>query len=143
MDETEGPREIGDSTLDEMLMAARAILPRAYVPYSGFHVGAALLNEDGTIRPGVNIENASYPLSVCAERNAVAAMVASGQQKILAVAVATDAPVPTPPCGGCRQVLWEFGDADTPVVAEGADGVRTRWRLGELLPHAFGPDDLR
>jgi cytidine deaminase len=138
----EGPRNVEDPKLDEMLGAARAIMPNAYVPYSGFHVGAAILNEDGTIRTAVNVENASYPLSVCAERNAAAAMVASGHRKILAVAVATDGPSPTSPCGGCRQVLWEFGDADTPVVAEGANGVRARWRLGELLPHAFGPDDL-
>jgi cytidine deaminase len=143
MNEIEGPTEIEDATLEEMLRAARAIMPRAYVPYSGFRVGAALLNEDGTIRPGVNVENASYPLSVCAERNAVASMVGSGQTKVLAVAVATNAVHPTPPCGGCRQVLWEFGDADTPVVAEGAEGVRARWRLGDLLPDAFGPDDLR
>ncbi len=135
--------EVDDAKLDEMLSAARAIMSRAYVPYSGFRVGATILNEDGMIRPGVNVENASYPLSVCAERNAVASMVMSGHQKILAVAFATDGPSPTPPCGGCRQVLWEFGDADTPVVAEGANGVRARWRLGELLPHAFGPDDLR
>jgi cytidine deaminase len=141
--QVEGPVEVEDSTLDEMLGAARAILPRAYAPYSGFHVGAALLIEDGSIRTAVNVENASYPLSVCAERNAVASMVASGRKKILAVAVATNAKTPTPPCGGCRQVLWEFGDADTPVVAEGADGVRVRWRLGDLLPDAFGPDDLR
>ena len=143
MNEIEGPRKIDDATLDEMLQAARETMPRAYVRYSGFQVGAALLNEDGTIRPGVNVENASYPLSVCAERNAVASMVGSGQTKILAVAVATNAAHPTPPCGGCRQVLWEFGDADTPVVTEGVDGVRARWRLGDLLPHAFGPDDLR
>ena len=143
MSEIESPRPVDDSKLDEMLQAARAILPRAYVPYSGFHVGAALLNEDGAIHSAVNVENASYPLLVCAERNAAAVMVASGHTKILAVAVATNAQTPTPPCGGCRQVLWEFGDADTPVVAEGADGVRARWRLGELLPHAFGPDDLR
>jgi cytidine deaminase len=142
MNEIEGPAEIEDATLEEMLRAARAIMPRAYVPYSGFHVGAALLIEDGSIRTAVNVENASYPLSVCAERNAVASMVMSGYKKILAVAVATDAKTPTPPCGGCRQVLWEFGGADTPVVAEGANGVRARWRLGELLPHAFGPDDL-
>jgi cytidine deaminase len=135
--------DVADATLDEMLAAARAALPRAYAPYSGFAVGAALLNADGAIRTGVNIENASYPLSVCAERNAVGAMVLSGERKILAVAVATDSPTPTPPCGGCRQVLWEFGDAETPVVAEGADGARARWRLGDLLPHAFGPDDLR
>jgi cytidine deaminase len=134
--------EAGDATLDEMLRAARQIMRRAYAPYSGFSVGAALLSEDGTIRAGVNIENASYPLSVCAERNAVAAMVLAGQRRILAVAVTTDAERPTPPCGGCRQVLWEFGDPDTPVIAEGADHVRLRWRLGELLPDAFGPDDL-
>jgi cytidine deaminase len=143
MNEIERPTEIEDATLEEMLRAARAIMSRAYVPYSGFHVGAALLNEDGTIRSGVNVENASYPLSVCAERNAVASMVGSGQTKVVAVAVATNAAHPTPPCGGCRQVLWEFGDADTPVVAEGAGGVRARWRLGDLLPDAFGPDDLR
>jgi cytidine deaminase len=139
----EAPMGIDDAVLDEMLRAAREILPRAYVPYSGFHVGAALLNEDGTIRTAVNVENASYPLSVCAERNAAASMVGAGQTKILAVVVATNAAHPTPPCGGCRQVLWEFGDADTPVVAEGAEGVRVRWRLGDLLPDAFGPDDLR
>jgi cytidine deaminase len=143
MNEIEGPTEIEDATLEEMLRAARAIMSRAYVPYSGFHVGAALLNEDGTIRSGVNVENASYPLSVCAERNAVASMVGSGQTKVVAVAVATNAAHPTPPCGGCRQVLWEFGAADTPVIAEGADTVRVRWRLGDLLPDAFGPDDLR
>ena len=143
MPEAEDSVGVEDATIDEMLKAARAIMPNAYVPYSGFHVGAALLNEDRTIRAAVNVENASYPLSVCAERNAAASMVASGHGKILAVAVATDAHTPTPPCGGCRQVLWEFGDADTPVVAEGANGVRARWRLGELLPHAFGPDDLR
>jgi cytidine deaminase len=135
-------RELDEATVDEMLRNARDLLPRAYAPYSGFHVGAALLDGDAAIRTGVNIENASYPLSVCAERNAVGSMIASGERRILAVAVATDAPTPTPPCGGCRQVLWEFGDADIPIVAEGAEGVRSRWRLGELLPHAFGPDDL-
>jgi len=138
----DAPIDVEDA-LDSMLRSARSMIGRAYAPYSNFHVGAAVLNEDGAIRPGANIENASYPMSVCAERNAVAGMITAGQKKILAVAVATDAPAPTPPCGGCRQVLWEFGDADTPVVAEGADGVRARWRLGDLLPHAFGPADLR
>jgi cytidine deaminase len=136
------PIDVEDA-LESMLTSARSTMSRAYAPYSNFHVGAAVLNEDGGIRPGANVENASYPLSVCAERNAVAGMIAAGQRKIVAVAVATDGPTPTPPCGGCRQVLWEFGDADTQVVAEGADGVRARWRLGDLLPHAFGPADLR
>jgi cytidine deaminase len=131
-----------DDRLDELVAAARASRAHAYAPYSGFLVGAALLNEDGRIRGGANIENASYPMSVCAERNAVAAMVMSGRHRIVAVGVATDAETPTPPCGGCRQVLWEFGNADTVVVAEGAGGIRRRWRLDELLPDAFGPDDL-
>jgi cytidine deaminase len=134
--------DVDDGKLDELLRAARSAMPRAYAPYSGFSVGAALLGEDGHIRPGVNIENASYPLSVCAERNAIAAMVVSGSSKVLAIGVATDAERPTPPCGGCRQVLWEFAGADTLVVAEAAGGVRARWRLGDLLPDAFGPDDL-
>ena len=134
--------DVDDAKLDELVRAARAIRGHAYAPYSGFLVGAAVLNEDGRIRSGVNIENASYPLSVCAERNAVGAMVLAAQHRVLAVGVATDAERPTPPCGGCRQVLWEFGDADTPVVAEGAAGTRSTWRLGELLPDAFGPDDL-
>ncbi|MGH2680271.1 MAG: cytidine deaminase [Actinomycetota bacterium] len=132
-----------EAALDRMLERARDTMARAYVPYSRFRVGAAVLAEDGEIWPGANIENASYPLSVCAERNAVAALVLSGQHRVLAVAVTTDADTPTPPCGGCRQVLWEFADADTPVMAEAARGVRARWRLGDLLPHAFGPDDLR
>jgi cytidine deaminase len=135
-------RDPDDARLDEMIHAAREAMPQAYAPYSAFRVGAAILNEDGVVRSGVNVENASYPLSVCAERNAVAAMVVAGQRQVLAVAVATDATTPTPPCGGCRQVLWEFGDADTVVVAEGAGGVRARWRLGDLLPDAFGPNDL-
>lgn len=134
--------DVDDAALEAMLRTAREQLPRAYAPYSGFHVAAALLNEDGQVRPGVNIENASYPLSVCAERNAVGSMVLAGQRRIIAVAVATDGDTATPPCGGCRQVLWEFGDADTPVIAEGAGGVRSRWRLGDLLPDAFGPGDL-
>jgi cytidine deaminase len=137
-----GPIDV-EAAMEPMLKSAREMTARAYAPYSTFRVGAAVLNEDGRIRTGVNIENASYPLSVCAERNAVAAMIVSGQHKILAVTVATEGDTPTPPCGGCRQVLWEFGETDTPVVAEGADGVRARWRLGDLLPHAFGPDDLR
>jgi cytidine deaminase len=134
--------DVDDARLDELVRAARSIRSYAYAPYSGFLVGAAILNEDGQIRSGVNVENASYPLSVCAERNAVAAMVLGGQHRILAVGVATDSERPTPPCGGCRQVLWEFGEADAPVIAEGSNGARSRWRLGELLPDAFGPDDL-
>ena len=129
--------------VDRMIASAREIRAKAYAPYSGFHVGAALLARD-VIFTAVNVENASYPMSVCAERNAVAIAVAAGAaSSARAVAVVTDAETPIPPCGGCRQVLYEFGGAGMAVIAESADGsIRTVWSLDELLPDAFGPDDL-
>jgi cytidine deaminase len=129
--------------LDRLVGAARAIRGNAYAPYSGFHVGAALLAGE-EIFAAVNVENASYPVSVCAERNAVAMAVAAGAaSSVRAVAVVTDGEAPTPPCGACRQVLFEFGRPGMAVVAESSDGsVRTHWSLEELLPDAFGPSDL-
>ena len=133
---------IDDARLDEMLAAARDVRANAYVPYSGFHVGAAVL-AGGELFTAVNVENASYPLSVCAERNAIAKAVAAGHTDIRAVAVVTDSPTPTPPCGGCRQVIAEFGNGIA-VIAESADGSeRVHWAIDELLPHAFGPSDFR
>lgn len=126
-------------TLDGLVAAAREIKERAYAPYSRFRVGAAVL-AGGQVFAAPNIENASYPLSVCAERNAVAAAVAAGHTSIDVVAVSTDAERLTPPCGGCRQVLNEFGP-DMLVVSD-ASGGRAEWRLTELLPSAFGPSDL-
>lgn len=134
---------IAPEVLERMVATAREVRANAYAPYSGFHVGAALLAGD-EIFAAVNVENASYPVSVCAERNAVAMAVAAGAAaEIRAVAVVTDADDPTPPCGGCRQVLFEFGGPGMAVVAESADGsTRTYWSLDELLPDAFGPSDL-
>lgn len=129
-----------DATLEGLVEAARSIRGQAYAPYSGFLVGAAVL-AGGRVFTGVNVENASYPISVCAERNAVAAMVAAGERRIDAVAVMTDGPAPTPPCGGCRQCLSEFGPAAI-VIAQTLGGGRARWLLTELLPSAFGPSDL-
>jgi cytidine deaminase len=112
----------------------------SYAPYSNFNVGAAVLAED-EVFAGANVENASYPMSVCAERNAVAAAVNSGKRSIDAVAVVTRADELTPPCGGCRQVLNEFGP-DMTVTVESGTGERAAWRLTEILPHAFGPSNL-
>jgi len=130
------PIDVEDA-LESMLTSARSTMSRAYAPYSNFHVGAAVLNEDGGIRPGANVENASYPLSVCAERNAAAAMVAAGERRIEAVAVVADAPEPVTPCGGCRQVLAEFADAEVPVFCELVDGKGAEFTVGGLLPSAF------
>jgi cytidine deaminase len=126
---------VNDEELGDLLAAAREIRGRAYVPYSGFQVGAAILAEE-EVFTAVNVENASYPLSVCAERNAVAAMVTAGKRRLQAVAVVTDAERPTPPCGGCRQVLAQFG-IDAVVVSETLGGVRARWTVSELLPEPF------
>ena len=132
-----GPSE---EVVDRLVAAAREVKERAYAPYSRFQVGAAVL-AGGNVFLGANLENASYPLSVCAERNAVAAAVVAGERTIEAVAVVADAEEPTPPCGGCRQVLNEFGP-EMFVVCEGASGRRAEWVLSEVLPHAFGPSNL-
>ncbi len=129
---------MGDDILDGLVEAARDVRERFYAPYSGFAVGAAIL-AGGKTFVGVNIENASYPLSVCAERNAVGAMIAAGERRIEAVAIASGGDEgPASPCGGCRQVLAEFAGDDVPVVSEHtSSGDRVRWTVGELLPAAF------
>jgi cytidine deaminase len=126
--------------VENALGSARRAMDRAYAPYSGFRVGAAVV-AGGRVFPGVNLENASYPVGVCAERNALAAMVEAGERSLDAVAVVTAAARPTPPCGACRQALWEFGPSSI-VVAENVRGDRLMWALEDLLPDAFGPSDL-
>jgi len=125
-----------EERIEELVEAARRVRDLAYAPYSGFRVGAAVL-AGGKVFTGVNVENASYPVSVCAERNAVVAAVAAGERRIECVAVVTGAKDATPPCGACRQVLWEFGE-EMLVVSETTEGVRRTWALEDLLPEAFG-----
>jgi len=131
---------IDDGGVDALLDAARRARDHAYAPYSNFAVGAAVETDAGTFS-GANVENASYPVGMCAERAAAAAAVSAGARRIAAVVVTTRAARPTPPCGMCRQFLYEFGPGMV-VVSESGDGTRRRWRLGDLLPEAFGPDDL-
>jgi cytidine deaminase len=128
-----------DPRIAALVAAARDAREHAYAPYSGFLVGAAALAGEQTFT-GVNVENASSPMSVCAERNAVAAMVTGGQQRLDAIAIVTDADAPTPPCGACRQVLWEFGTGSL-VVAETLGGRRNAWALEDLLPAPFERPD--
>jgi cytidine deaminase len=132
---------VADLDLDDLAKKALAARERAYAPYSNFRVGAAILSTSGKVYLGQNVENASYGLSVCAERTAAFAMVAAGERAIRAVAVATDAAQPTAPCGACRQVLREFG-ADAVITLVTTKGARATHRLGELLPRSFGPSDL-
>ena len=103
---------------------------------SGFAVGAAIEAEDGTIFGGCNVENSTYGLTVCAERVAIWKALSEGVRRFRAVAVVTGADSPTPPCGACRQILWEFA-GDVPVVSVTADGKRKTYRMSELLPEPF------
>ena len=125
---------------DPLVVAARAAQAAAHAPYSGFKVGAALETAGGNVFLGCNVENASYGLTICAERAAVAAAVTAGDTALRRIVVATDASPAAAPCGACRQVLAEFG-LDLLVTAVGT-GDERNWSLRELLPDAFGPGAL-
>ncbi len=120
-----------------LIAAARAVRRQAHAPYSKFRVGAAVLDERGRLHVGCNVENASYGLTVCAERNAVAAAVAAGARSIRAVAVASGAHPPASPCGACRQVIAELGAPDTEILLVGPRGAGEQTTLAALLPRAF------
>jgi cytidine deaminase len=120
---------------DDLFKAEEAARLRAHAPYSKFQVGAALWCDDGRIVSGCNVENASYGLTVCAERNAVGALVLNGR-RLVAVALSVDSEQVTPPCGACRQVLSEFGGPEVPIRSR-TKSTEAAWTLGELLPHAF------
>jgi cytidine deaminase len=117
--------------------AARAVRENAYVPYSGFKVGAAIRAASGAVYRGVNVENVAYPEGTCAEAGAIAAMVAAGDTAIAEVAVIADSPVPVTPCGGCRQKLAEFAAADVPVTLATTDGMTVQTTIGDMLPGKF------
>ncbi|MFM8930579.1 MAG: cytidine deaminase [Gemmataceae bacterium] len=126
-----------------LLHAARTVRQKAWCPYSGFQVGCAILDEFGRIHVGANVENASYGLTVCAERAAFFNAVAQGARKIKRMVIVTDATQPTPPCGACRQVLAEFG-LEFQVGLAGMEGDVTVWHsMADLLPHAFTFDPAR
>jgi len=133
--------EADDLIVGEMRVAAEAAMNNAYCRYSKFRVGAAVLTEDGKIFSGCNVENASYGLTMCAERNAIFQAVAQGIRKLKAVVIVTPTDKATPPCGACRQVINEFGP-DAEIFVFGSGSVAQQWKLSDLLPDAFGPDNL-
>ena len=124
----------------ELIEKAKEYRERAYCPYSKFRVGAAVLTKQGNIYGGCNIENASYPLTNCAERTAIFKAISSGEEDILAIAVVAEGVNPVPPCGACRQVIAEFNIPHI-LMANLADEVR-EMTLEELLPGAFSADDI-
>lgn len=138
-----GDRRLSETEARSLLAVARQAAAAAYVPYSSFPVGAAVLTTEGIVITGCNVENASYGLTVCAERVAVWTAVAAGHRRVRAVAVAASKAAGTTPCGACRQVLREFAPAadDLVVVLDGATGPE-QIVLGDLLPRSFGPENL-
>jgi cytidine deaminase len=123
----------------DLLRRAREVRERAYAPYSGFRVGAVIVTEDGHRFDGVNVENASYRMTTCAEQSAIATMATAGvRSPIVAVAVVGDGDDPCTPCGACRQTIFEFG-AEAVVYASGDAGRPLVATITELLPHGFGP----
>ncbi|MEO8121756.1 MAG: cytidine deaminase [Rhodoferax sp.] len=131
-----------DALRTALLQAARAAQLQAYAPYSRYRVGAAVLDEQGRIHAGCNVENAAYPEGLCAEAGALSAMVLAGSTRARAVlVVGTDGAWITP-CGGCRQKLREFCAPDTPVLTANDKAMGPSYTLAQLLPESFGPDHL-
>jgi cytidine deaminase len=125
----------------ELMQLAKEAATKAYVPYSQFPVGAALETSDGQIFTGCNVENASYGLARCAEQTAIQKMVSEGARKFTRIAVFTHASPPSSPCGACRQILFEFG-RDARVIMTNHHNEVLEMTVRELLPGAFGPEDL-
>lgn len=126
---------------DPLIAAAAAAWEKAFAPYSRFRVGAALETPDGTIVTGCNVESASYGLTICAERVAIVKGVSEGFRCFTRVAVVTDTVTPTPPCGACRQLLWEFAP-DAEVLLANLAGTAVRYTVRELIPAAFDTKQL-
>lgn len=135
---------LNDALVQQLLKAAMDARQRAYAPYSKYLVGAAVLDEQGRIHAGCNIENAAYPQGWCAETTALGHMIMAGGRIARAVMVTGAGSEIITPCGGCRQKLREFAQpADLIVIAGDSTGVRAHWTLEQLLPASFGPDHLK
>lgn len=125
--------------MEDLLALARTMMARAHAPYSGFHVGAAVRDEQGGVHGGCNVENAAYPEGLCAEASAIAALVGAGKKRVLECLVIGPGPEIVTPCGGCRQKLREFASDDLKIHLCGPDGLHRTVTLGQLLPLSFGP----
>ncbi|HHT9124720.1 MAG TPA: cytidine deaminase [Candidatus Brocadiia bacterium] len=128
--------------MDELIKKAKEAMAKAYSPYSHFKVGAAVLTKSGKIYTGCNIENCSYGLTICAERVAIFNAVSSGEREFDAIAIVTDSTELTPPCGACRQVIWEFSK-DVVVLLTNLQGKQKTTKISDLLPIPFDKDYLK
>lgn len=133
---------LSDTQRSALLQAARAAQAKAYAPYSRFQVGAAVLDDQGRIHAGCNVENAAYPEGVCAEASALSAMVLAGSTQVRAVLVVGTGGAWITPCGGCRQKLREFCAPNTPILTASDLAIGPSYTLEQLLPASFGPDHL-
>jgi cytidine deaminase len=127
---------------EQLIEQAKLAREKAYVPYSKFQVGAALLSEEGKVYHGANIENAAYSMTCCAERTALFKAYSEGDTKLSAIAVVADTKRPVPPCGACRQVISELCPPEMPVYLTNLNGDMQELKVKELLPGAFSPEDL-
>lgn len=137
----EAERSRKDKNLADLIDAARSVLDRSYSPYSKFRVAAAVLTNRGNIYTGVNVENASYGLTICAERTALVKAISEGEREFEALVVVADTERPISPCGACRQFMAEFGDFK--VVLANVKGEHLETSVGQLLPLAFTGENLR
>jgi len=134
---------MNQDTLSTLIQTATQVRKHAHAPYSHFPVGAAVLDEHGTIHHGCNVENAAYPSGSCAEEQAIGSMVASGGKKIKAIVVTGISGAPITPCGACRQRIREFADSNTQIyICHVEEGVQKVLSIDELLPYSFGSDNL-
>ena len=131
-----------EKTKKKLFKAAKEAQKNAYVPYSEFPLGAAVLTEDGSIYTGVNIENASFSLTNCAERSAIFTAVSKGKRKIKALLLVSSTKSPVPPCGACRQVIQEFADGEIEIIMMTEEGKELTMTSTELLPGAFSKSDM-
>lgn len=137
---TDSTLNMSGISVNALLATARVALVNSYAPYSKIHVAAALLLEDDSVITGVNVENASYGLTICAEQSAMVSAVSQGKRRLKAVAITTSGQKPISPCGACRQVLSEFSTSDTVVILDTGEGQPPIvYALSELLPAAFKP----
>lgn len=134
--------KLDNSKFNDLFIKASEVMDAAYVPYSKFKVGAAILDENDNYHVGCNVENAAYPIGNCAEASAISSMIISKGTKIIAIAVTGYGNMLCTPCGGCRQRIREFASLNTPIIIGNEKKIQKIFTLNDLLPYSFGPENL-